>query len=284
VQQLTAPPIASVQFTILAQNIPIPQTQPLLRFASVADTGTGAAGQYAVAQAMTAAHRRDPYPLVLLAGDNIYNNGEITKIEEVFEKPYQELRNVGVQFQACLGNHDVRTANGNPQVSYPEFRMQGQRYYTFTRGPVQFFALDTNANADWARQLPWLQDQLAASAAPWKVVFGHHQLYASGIYGVNVARWATRLKELFAQYGVALYINGHEHHYERTHAIAGTTYMITGAGSMTRPVARSPWTAHSASQLSFAVYDVFEQLIAIRGIDTHGQVFDRGVIPRSLAT
>ncbi|HBE48781.1 MAG TPA: metallophosphoesterase, partial [Cyanobacteria bacterium UBA11369] len=51
------------------------QTQPLLRFISVADTGTGAQGQYAVAGAMTQYHSQNPFNLAILAGDNIYTNG-----------------------------------------------------------------------------------------------------------------------------------------------------------------------------------------------------------------
>jgi acid phosphatase len=158
--------------------------QPLLRFVSVADTGTGATGQYAVARAMARYHQLNPYDLVILAGDNIYNNGEIEKIGAVFEQPYQALLQQGVKFQACLGNHDIRTDNGDPQVRYPGFNMQG-RYYTFRRGDVQFFALDTNNNADWKAQLPWLEQELSRSDAPWKVVFGHHQIYSSGQYGLN---------------------------------------------------------------------------------------------------
>lgn len=198
-----------------AEDLRLPQGEPLLRFVSIADTGTGAAGQYDVAEAMATYHQQHPYPLVVMAGDNIYNNGEIQKISAVFEQPYQVLRDRGVRFQAVLGNHDIRTAQGNPQVAYPEFHMAGQRYYTFRQGPLQFFALDTNSTADWERQLPWLAQALAASDAPWKVVVGHHQIYASGVYGVNGAQWADRLKVLFQTHQVALYINGHEHHYER---------------------------------------------------------------------
>ncbi|MEM8638195.1 MAG: metallophosphoesterase [Cyanobacteria bacterium P01_G01_bin.54] len=262
-----------------AEDLQLPSGEPLLRFGVIADTGTGAAGQYAVAEAMAAYHQAHPFPLVVMAGDNIYNNGEMSKISQVFEQPYQTLRNRGVRFQAALGNHDIRTRNGTAQVAYPEFHMAGQRYYTFSQGPVQFFVLDTNSNADWLRQLPWLDQELANASATWKVVLGHHQVYASGIYGVNEAQWAVRLRELLQTHNVPLYINGHEHHYERTAAIAGTTYLICGAGAMTRPVGRSPWTAHAVSQLSFAVVEVFETQLLIRGIDTNGRVFDQGVIP-----
>src|SRR5690242_14464631 len=61
------PPIATS-----ADALPQPvEGQPLLRFVSVADTGTGATGQYAVAAAMARYHQLNPYDLVVLAGDNI---------------------------------------------------------------------------------------------------------------------------------------------------------------------------------------------------------------------
>ncbi|MGH1397367.1 MAG: metallophosphoesterase family protein [Trichormus sp.] len=249
----------------------------LLRFVSVADTGTGAKGQYAVAKAMTRYHQQNPYDLVVLAGDNIYNNGEIEKVQAVFERPYQDLLKQGVKFQACLGNHDIRTDNGEPQVKYPGFNMNGRRYYTFRRDRVQFFALDTNNNADWQNQLPWLEKELSNSNATWKVVFGHHPIYSSGVYGNNQAFIKT-FTPLFKKYGVQLYINGHEHSYERTRAIDGTTYLICGAGAGNRPVGRSEWTEYSTSNLSFAAYDVYPDRIDVVAIGTNHRIFDRGII------
>lgn len=260
----------------IASNIAAASEAPILRFISVADTGTGAQGQYAVAKAMTLYHSQNKFNLAILAGDNIYNNGEIEKIKAVFERPYQSLLKQGVKFHACLGNHDIRTHNGDPQVSYPDFNMQG-RYYTFRRDPVQFFALDTNHNADWKNQLAWLEQELSRSDTPWKVVFGHHQIYSSGVYGLN-KDFVKTLTPIFQKYGVQLYINGHDHNYERTYSIKGTTYLVCGAGAGARPVRRSAWTAHSASQLSFAAFDVYGDRIAISGINTNNRVFDQGIV------
>lgn len=260
--------------TTIAANLT--KEELLLRFVSVADTGTGDKGQYAVAEAMTAYHKQKPYDLVVLAGDNIYNNGEIEKISAVFERPYKTLLKQGVKFQACLGNHDIRSANGEPQVKYAGFNMKG-RYYTFKREAVQFFALDTNSNANWKNQLLWLEKELSLSNAPWKVVFGHHPIYASGHYGSN-PEFIKIFTPLFQKYGVQVYINGHEHHYERTRAINGTTYLITGGGAGTRPVGRSEWTEYSAEKLSFAVYEVYADRIEVSAIATDNSVFDQGII------
>lgn len=262
--------------TIAAADALTPATPPLFRFAAVADTGTGDRAQYAVARAMVRHHKRHPFDLVLLAGDNIYRNGEIEKINKVFERPYQPLLQRGVKFYACLGNHDIRTENGDRQIEYPHFNMAG-RYYTFRRDSVQFFAIETPHEADWKRQLTWLREELRKSDAPWKVVFGHHPLYSSGKYGVNEGR-IKKLTPLFKKYGVQLYINGHEHDYERTRPIDGTTYLICGAGAKSRPVGRSEWTEYATERLSFAVNEVYGDRIVISGIDKKGRVFDRGVI------
>ncbi|MEM9542878.1 MAG: metallophosphoesterase [Cyanobacteria bacterium P01_E01_bin.42] len=251
---------------------------PYFRFASIADSGMGTRSQYDVAAAMKRHHDQNPYPLVIMAGDNIYDYGEIEKIEEVFELPYKPLRDRGVRFQAVLGNHDIRTDNGDRQVVYPEFNMAGH-YYTFSEKNIQFFALDTNDKADWDNQLIWLENELARSQADWKIVFGHHQVYSSGRYGYNDFL-APKLTPLFARYGVQLYINGHEHHYERTHPMDGTTYLICGCAAGLRPVGRSPWTARSASRLGFAAYEVYEKKIIVEAISPDGTVFDRGIIER----
>jgi hypothetical protein len=267
---------------------PEPQPVPnelLLRFVSVGDTGTGAEGQYAVARAMVQHYQQNPYPLVALAGDNIYNNGEIEKIEAVFERPYQPLLNNHVKFYACLGNHDIRTENGDRQIEYPGFNMKG-RYYTFRQGDIQFFALDTNLyyvrdvanNPAGDAQLAWLEEELSRSNAPWKVVFGHHQIYSSGHYGVNQAL-IEKFVPLFKQYRVQLYINGHDHHYERSKSIEGTTYLICGGGAGTRSVEPRDFSAYAESRLSFAAYEVYRDRLVIRGIGTDGQVFDEGMIP-----
>ncbi|MFB2880432.1 metallophosphoesterase [Floridanema aerugineum] len=267
---------ADTQLSNAVPQLATPTTPPLFRFVSVADTGTGTKSQYDVAEAMSRYHQKNPYNLVILAGDNIYNHGEIEKIEAVFERPYQYLLNKGVTFRACLGNHDIATQNGDPQVKYAGFNMPS-RYYTFRHDSVQFFALDTNDNADWKNQMVWLEKELSRSDAPWKIVFGHHQIYSSGVYGVNQPFIKT-LTPLFQKYKVQLYINGHEHNYERTRSINGTTYMITGGGAGTRPVGRSDFTEYSASRLSFATYDVYRDRILISAIGTDHLVFDRGVI------
>lgn len=250
--------------------------KPLFRFVAVADVGMGNPGQYAVAQAINCYRQQNDFSTVLLAGDNIYPGGEITKIKAVFEQPYQSLLNQGVRFHAVLGNHDIITKNGEEQLSYSQYNMPG-RYYTFTKNSVQFFALDTNDNAAWDRQLNWLEENLARSQSRWKIVYGHHPVYSSGLHGSS-SFLNEKLTPLFTRYQVPLYICGHDHNYERSKNIKGTTYIVCGAGADTRSVSSSDWTAFSASILSFVVFEVYDQVIKIRAVDSTGKVFDKSAI------
>jgi predicted phosphodiesterase len=250
----------------------------VLRFVAIGDTGSGNENQYAVAKVMEQYHRQNPYNLVIMAGDNIYDQGEIAKFKAVFEDPYQPLLKQQVRFQACLGNHDIREANGDGQVKKPLFNMKG-RHYTFREKSVQFFVLDTNTNVDWPSQLAWLEQNLAQSDAPWKIVYGHHPIYSSGHYGTDQAM-VKRLAPLFKKHRVQLYINGHEHNYERTKLIDGTTYLITGhGGAYLRPVKPTAVSEYAVSRYGFSALEVYADRIEIQGLGTDGQVFDRGIVP-----
>ena len=269
----------AVQYPLKYQacaDFPSPTSLPELNFVAVGDVGTGDNHQYSVAKSISCYYHAQAFSLVLLTGDNIYSYGEISKIHPTFEIPYQDLLTNQVEFYAALGNHDIVSNQGIDQINYPKFHMKG-RYYTFTKKNVQFFALDTNPEAPWQEQLDWLEANLAASSKPWKIVFGHHQIYASGKRGIN-PELIPRLTPLFSRYGVQLYLNGHEHHYERTRPIKGTTYLTCGAGAKLRPVGKSKWTAYAISRLSFAAIAAYSNHLEILGIDNHGKILDRAII------
>ena len=269
---------------LLAGRVPPAQSAPAgangsLRFLAVADTGSGNANQFAVGEQMAARHRLQAVDLVLMGGDNIYPAGNLLDVERTFQRPYRELLSAGVPFHAVLGNHDIRTDNGDPQVRYRPFGM-ANRWYSLRRGPVAFFLLDTNVNARWQHQMPWLKKALAASDAPWKVVVGHHPLYSAGLYGDDPAAIA-RLTPLFERHGVQLYINGHEHNYERTRRIRGTTYLtVGGGGAWLRPVVANARSARAISTYSFAELHVVGDSLTLDAWNLRGERIDRAVLPR----
>ena len=86
---------------VVASLLALPRLAPALAAAAtggaslqvlaVADTGSGNRHQMAVAQQMALVNRRQPVDLVLLAGDNVYPDGDPAQLDRLFVKPYQEL-------------------------------------------------------------------------------------------------------------------------------------------------------------------------------------------------
>ncbi len=263
--------------------VAIPTSKLLQRFAVLADTGTGSVNQYKVSRALAEYHQKNPFDTVLLAGDNIYTNGEFTKIRPVFTIPYQDLLKRGVKFYASLGNHDVRTMNGDLEVAYPDFNMKGQRYYIHGQGDVQFFVLNTNdlidpQSIERMKQLDWLDRALAASKAKWNIVYGHHNIYSAGVYEVNQVM-KTDVTPILKKHNVRLWINGHDHNYQRSKPIDGTTYLVCGGGGAgLYPVKAQNWTAFAQSVHSFGIVEVYQDQIMLTGIDSKGEIIDRGLV------
>jgi 3',5'-cyclic AMP phosphodiesterase CpdA len=263
--------------------VAIPKSKLLQRFAVLADTGTGSVNQYAVGRALAQYHQKNPFDTILLAGDNIYTNGEFTHIKKKFSDPYQELLQRGVKFYASLGNHDVRTMNGGWQVAYPEFNMQDQHYYMHGRGDVRFFVLNTNDiinpnSPERVKQLDWLDRALTASKAKWNIVYGHHNIYSAGVYEINQAM-VKDVTPILKKHNVRLWINGHDHNYQRSKPIYGTTYMVCGGGgAKLYPVKPQSWTAFAQSVYSFGIVEVYQDQIMLTGIDTQGEIIDRGFV------
>jgi Calcineurin-like phosphoesterase len=273
----------------------------LLRFGVLADTGSGSMQQYAVGRTMLQQHKERAVSMVLLAGDNIYNGGEFSKIRSNFSLPYYDLLKGGVKFYACLGNHDARadvcgTQKGescaatsiepirNEQVNYSEFNMRGQRYYTFTQGNIQFFATETNSlnnpnSPTRAAQLKWLDQELGKSKAKLKIVFGHHAIYSVGQYGNNETL-VRDLSPILEKHKVPLWIDGHDHNYQRSNPIKGVTYLISGGGGASLyPIeGQADWSAFAKSVYSCAVVDVYSNQLIITGLDSTGAIIDRGTI------
>ncbi|MFM8973888.1 MAG: metallophosphoesterase, partial [Actinomycetota bacterium] len=78
-------------------------------------------------------------------------------------------------------------------------------------------------------QKTWLQNALAASDAPWKVVVFHHPPYStSSTHGSTAAmQWP------FATWGADLVLTGHDHTWERIES-GGITYAVNGLGGAGR--------------------------------------------------
>jgi len=163
---------------------------------------------------------------IITTGDNNYPAGKPTSLIENISEYYgdyifnydapPEYQCNGRAFNEGLnrffptpGNHDAANNNGLiPYFNY--FTLPGnENYYTFSWGPVTFFALNT-VEGDLTVQKAWLEQQLALSVSPFHIVFFHHSPFSTGPHGsFEGTQW-----DYFAL-GIDLIFSGHDHLYER---------------------------------------------------------------------
>lgn len=217
-----------------------------------------------------------PYELIVHTGDVAYESGTMAEFESTVFDIYDDLFR-HIPFFPAAGNHDYKTASASPFRSV--FHLPGnEKWYSFDWGRVHFAALDTES--DYATQATWLDADLAASTAPWKIVFMHRPMYSSGNHGSD-----TRLRKLIApileRHHVQLALAGHDHDYERVNPQNGVEYVVTGGGGRgTYSVGSSSFTAFSESVIHYVYLEVGVDQLVLHAIDAEGTEFDSVVIPR----
>lgn len=259
---------------------PPPRTLPMqegtTRFAVVGDMGTGSTRQRETARTMTEVQSRFPFTFVITVGDNIYGGQGVADMERKFYLPYKPLLDRGVTFHASLGNHDELG-----QRFYELFNMGGERYYTFTRGPVQFFALDSTLMT--REQLNWLELGLERSTSRWKIAYFHHPLYSSGRRHGPQMGLRGAIEPLLGSYGTQVVFAGHEHFYERLTSQRGIQHFIAGSGGQLRKgnIRRSSDTAAGFdTDNAFMVVEVNDEELYFETISRQGETVDAGVVGR----
>lgn len=166
--------------------------------------------------------------------------------------------------------------------------MQQPGYFTFKRQQgeltAEFFVLDTNLllkgqnvlddqlNPDgspkqhtelnqpesWekptkadSRQLQWLDDQLAASDADWKIVMGHHTIWSSGGSKFEEAKVLRRLLLPSLCEYADMYFAGHEHDLE--------VHLDTCQGEQGEGATSLPLIISGAAAKQRAIHTTFQQ-------------------------
>lgn len=289
------------------RSVPAQARRPALYFVVVGDWGRdGHHHQAAVASQMSRCAVAVDSRFVISVGDNFYNNGVRgvddpqwkTSFEDVYTRP-----GLMTPWHVILGNHDYqRTGKPQAQIEYgrinPRWSMPS-RYYQRTERLADgtladFFFLDTSAyirhyykagsvvHIDRTQpepQFKWLAQALATSRAAWKIVIGHHQVFAATAPGDYVGDdMIRRFKPLFDAHGVRAYINGHEHNLQHIRR-DGVHYITCGAGSATDAV-HAPPDQFASSRHGFMAMRLQADGLRFRFIDDLGTTLYQADIPR----
>jgi hypothetical protein len=262
---------------IVAVATPVLPNRPdTLKFAVLGDNGSGDKGQYDVAAQMNAVHQLFAFGFVIMLGDNFYGSQTPADLVNKFDRPYKSLLDAGVTFHAAIGNHD------NPAtLNYPPLNMGGQRYYTYVRGQVRFFVLDTNVMD--APQLQWFETALQQSREPWKIAYFHHPIYGNAGRHGSAADIRVLLEPLLVSYGINVVFSGHDHVYERLKPQKGIHYFVAGSGGKLRSGDLKPSTTTAAGfdqDQAFMIVEVDTDELFFQTISRTGVTVDSGTIPR----
>jgi hypothetical protein len=263
-----------------ADEFKFPLKSNSVRFAAIGDMGTGDKPEYETSEQMNEQRKNFPFDFVLALGDNLYGGHSSSDFEKKFASPYKPLLDAGVKFYAALGNHDDAS-----ERFYKPFNMNGANYYSFKKGNVHFFALDSNYMDP--KQLDWLQKQLeGAGSNEWKICFFHHPLYSSARKHGPATDLRLLLEPLFVKYGVNVVFAGHEHVYERILPQKGIYYFTEGSSGQLRAggLDRSNITANGFdSDRAFMLVEVADEQMYFETVSRTGKVVDSGVIQRQQA-
>ena len=258
------PPVFSVK----------PQDQPV-RVLAFGDFGNGSEAQKTLAQTMLAYQRATPVDFAITTGDNFYSVGMLSTADPRWKTWFEDLYGaLGIPFYASLGNHDW----GHPDSPAAEimyapssasWRMPSP-YYTFTAGPVQFFALDTQSIALSDKQLQWLDAELAKSTARWKIVYGHHPIYSGGNYEDRpdlIARLLPILRDR-----AHIYVCGHDHNLQALKSDGGVRFFVAGGGGAgLYPLREYERSIFATSGHGFAIIDANASRIKVSFVDITGK-------------
>jgi hypothetical protein len=251
-----------------------------VRVLALGDFGDHSSRQERLAEAMARYHADKRFDFAITLGDNFYPAGIASPTDDRWQREFERLYGpLRIPFFASLGNHDWVLADSPAaeilrSAKSDWWRMPADRY-SFVAGPVQFFALDTNLLT--RAQLDWLDAELKRSTARWKVVFGHHPIFAEGLYGDSPTLRDNLLPILRGR--ANLYICGHEHDLEHLVADGGVHLVIAGGGGASPyPIKASPRALFTASQNGFAVIEADRKALSVSLVDSDLKVLHRFAI------
>jgi len=245
------------------------------RFAAYGDTREG----HSVHRAIVEALAREAVDFVLHTGDMVQRGGRQDQWMRFFQIERPLL--VDTPIVPAVGNHDM-SGRDYFRRYFLHSKWAGDRhYYALDWGHLRIVTVDSGIECrDGCAQYAFAERALAEGARRGQlmVLALHHPPYSSGKHG-SAPEVQKPITELARRHGVELVITGHDHNYERTRPIDGTTYIVSGsAGAPIRAVRPRWFTAEARTEPHYVLVDVEEDRLIVRGVNLRGETFDTAVL------
>jgi len=236
---------------------------------------------------------------VAAAGDEHHFNGVasvtdplwMTNFELIYTHPELML-----DWYPVLGNHEYK---GNTQavIDYSKVSrrwVMPSRYYTLVKKvdkntSIRLVFIDTAplidkyrnnpeeypdaCKQDYKAQLHFIDSVLAVSTEKWKVVIGHHPIYAfTNKEEEERTDMQTRLDPILRRYKVDLYICGHIHNFQHIKKVdSPVDYIVNSSASLSRPLFDASGSIFTSDKSGFAICSATTNSLSIRFIDATGE-------------
>lgn len=285
-----------------------------ITFSAFGDWGSATPSRDRVLQSLR--EMRYQLDFCVLLGDNFYPDGVRSVDDPRWKDDVVSQFPPSLRLYAILGNHDYHH-NAHAQIQYTyhgetwkmpyyyyaeEFRM-GSSY-------LQILFLDTtilaptmtdellrqcqvdeasreafreHVRSHRAKQLKWLEQQLAKSHAQWRIVCGHYPLLSNGTHEV-CPRFYESVFPILAQYGVHVYLAGHDHNAQLIESPqpGGHSIYCCVAGAVsatTEPRRRVPGTLFLSTHPGQWVCEVSESEMTMSYVDQDQKTRFQHTIP-----
>ncbi len=224
--------------------------------------------------------RHDP-AFILHMGD-LVGSGAYREYGREFFEPLDDIIRY-VPIWLARGNHEGSAVAYKQLFTLPRDELT----YSFDYGNAHFACLDSNDFSGQVKMLEWLEKDLAASKARWKIVYYHEPTYD---FGSHRSRWGREdFAPVFRKHGVDISLSGHSHVYERfrpmytpgendNHPI---TYFVTGGGGAgLYSVQASKLLASSSREFHYVLFTIEGDTLTGRTITAAGKTIDTFTISK----
>ncbi len=242
------------------------------------DTRTYPATHDTVTGRIVSAYTADPdlQTIALMTGDLIADgNTELSWDTDFFSPARSNIAELhaNVPFASARGNHEGTAVLFAKYLPYPW--VYG-RAWSFDYGPVHVAVVDQYISySAGSPQLDWLENDLASSDRPWKIVVLHEPGWSAGGGHANSTAVQTLIQPLCVEYGVQMVVAGHNHYY--AHAVVDGVHHVTAGGGgapLHTPNPTFPYVVATAKAHHFCTIAIDGGTLVLTAYGKAGQVLD----------
>jgi predicted phosphodiesterase len=134
------------------------------------------------------------------------------------------MKDFTLPFYPVPGNHEINVGRIN---AYLQYSGAPATHYSFDHGMVHFTLVDSSAGSLLDSEFAYLDNDLAASQAPIKIVVVHHPPFDPAGTTHTMTMGGAKFMQIVKQRGAKYVFAGHIHCYEEAER-DGVQYIITG--------------------------------------------------------